>query len=159
MEKFDNKTFLQVWDRVTEISEPVKTGVKSDKETLCAFMDRASFAQMFYSTLGQRSPSKEIKEVISLLGREEGENLRELMSAYFILTGDTYAPERVRPYFSSVLDGVRTMYIGENENVEAYHRAAMETEKGHLTDLYHRLASREEKHGEKLMALIKKILR
>ena len=158
MEKFDNKTFFEVWDRVTEKPKPIKSGEKTDREKLCFFMDKAAFSEAFYTALAQKS-RRENAEIFRKLLSAVKEDMRELMSAYFVLTGDTYAPERIRPYFSSVLDGVRDMYLAEKAGVEAYHRSAMETENGSLTDLCHRLASMCEKRADKLMEIIKKALR
>ena len=158
MEKFDNKTFLEVWDRVTEKPKPIKSGEQSDREKLCFFMDRAAFCIAFYTALAQKS-RRENAEIFRKLALSVKEDMSELMSAYFVLTGDTYTPERVKPYFSSVLDGVRDMYLAEKAEKEAYHRSAMETENGSITDLCHRLASMCEKRADKLMEIIKKALR
>ena len=66
--------------------------------------------------------------------------------------------EKVKPYFPSAIDGLRDMYLRETEGAENFRKAAMETDKGSLTDLYHKMAAMSEKRVEKLMELINKAL-
>lgn len=158
MENFDTKTFSEVWNRVSLSEQMPQKNESSDTEKLCCFMDLTAAAEAHYAVMAQKSRSRENRAEFAALQREERENLRELQSAYFILSGDTYAPFTAKPYIISMPDALRERYMAEDSGCAAYHRAAMDSQKGSLTELYSRLARVEEKHAGILLKMIKRML-
>ncbi|MGI5936686.1 MAG: ferritin family protein [Oscillospiraceae bacterium] len=160
------ENFEKVWQRVTgeKAASQQEPGEKpcpqrkcSDVERLRLFMDGENKAIAFYSDLARKCRGWTREMLMNILV-DERSHLKKLQLEYFLLTGDSYAPPKVRPSVSGILSSLRLAYLDERKANKGYMEAAKETENQDLAALFNEIAADEAKHEEKLRCMIEQSL-
>lgn len=164
---YDSDKFDKVWKKVIaegNAMQPAETEkcqtekATGTEQTLREFMDDEASDEKYYAALAQKCGDRSIQREFQCLSSEEAGHLKRLQIAYFILTGDSYSPQATKPYITSMLDALRSRYIGEVNGEKAYQKAAMEEENGRLSQLYSELAMDEGRHAKKIEEIIERII-
>lgn len=145
--------FEDVWSRVTG-EKPLRGG--GDAETLRRLMDGEAEDAARYDELARRSrvAARELRE----MSADEREHFRHLQVEYYLLTGDSYLPPESCPLIKGVLGAMRAAYVGELKGAEEYMKAAGETERPELRELYEAHAGDERGHAATLRRIITRAL-
>ena len=169
--KYDSAKFAEVWRRVMpEDGRPPgsrekghgagpQRPVPSDGEAALETMIRQEAAgAAFYRMLAGRCRRSRFARSFAAMAAEEEGHLRRLQACYFILTGDTAAPAPGQPFAGPVLSALRTRYLGELAEAQAYQTAGRQTGDEKLAYLFDQLSADENRHAGILKEIIEKMM-
>ena len=153
------KEFNNVWDRV--VKERNNDGSKFEGETtrLRRFMDYEAESITAYQSLAQRSTSRRYTGVFQSIARDEQNHLRNLQSAYFLLTGDSYRSDRRPASNQGMLAQLRSQYQKELESAKAYEQASERTRIPNLAEIFKSNSKDEARHAKILENMIRQVMR
>jgi rubrerythrin len=156
----ESKTnFDQVWQRVTAANEQQETSAqpKSIQQLFEEFMEDEAFDARYYDALAGRVGTWG-RNILRSIAADERTHLKKLRTAYFILTGKAYEPQTVPVKITGTADALRKRYISENEGVQAYLKAAANTQRGDMTELFRNLAADEKRHAQLINKLLENLM-
>ena len=151
---FDLNGFDRIWQRVQGApSRPER----DDAAVLRRFLDGTAEAAAFEERLARRTAG--VARQLQQLHRETLRRLHMLQTAYFLLTGDTYAPAESCPVQGGILTDLRKDYLRAQERAGQYRAAGTATDREALATLYEELAELEAAHAASLHRLFGQALR
>ena len=159
--------FDRVWDRVMKDEArrphpprpPKPPEAKCECEGLRRFMDGAAQSAEVYRALARRCRSRRDAAAFSQMSRDESEMLRELQSAYFLMTGDSYRPHTHPVPREGMLTAMREQYRREQKSAEMYEDAVRENKISNISALCKKNIAIERRHGEILLRMINSVMR
>ena len=154
-DEIDAAAIGRVWGRVSGAAEGKPVDLPA---ALRDFRDRAELARDMYALLALKTRGAPASKELSELSRAEQDTERRLQTEYFLLTGDTFAVERVRASAPYVLGALRDAHAGEVENGKRYASLAASLPDGKLRETLYDLSSRERSHAEKLRQMIGRMI-
>lgn len=165
-----DSNFNRVWERVRaaknegplqperlSLNKPAPLNVKSVLE---GFIENEVSDSGYYFALASRTAQQNAKRVFTQLANDEKRHARQLQTAYFLLTGNSYAakkPAKTPP--RSILEALRQRYSAENEGAAEYIKAAERTENPELKQLFLELAKDEKRHAAEIKGLVENSMR
>jgi rubrerythrin len=165
-----DSNFISVWERVRAANhedgkKPLSPAAEKQapvniKSMLENFIEDEAKDSGFYEALAAKTTQPNIKRVFMQLAKAEKQHALKLQTACFLLTGNSCAvkkPPSEAP--RSMLEALRLRYSKENEGSQAYSRAAEQTDKPELKQLFSELAAEEKKHGAEIKRLVEYSLR
>lgn len=146
--------FQKVWNRVTA-AQP-----ETDNDRLLAFIadERRDAAE--YSRLARCTSSPQAKRLFMKLAADEQEHMKRLLAAMYMRSGDNcpHTGETQTRHCERILPALRRRYTAEQSEAEAYAAAAASTRDSRLRSLYTELSKEEQRHGDALCELFKKLM-
>lgn len=134
----DTRRCDEIWQRVRPDLDPypdVRAERQAEEKTtpdkaLAAFIRQAMSDRCYYIALSRKAGNRAVARCIASLAADKGENIKKLRAAYFILTGDKYAPDNTGlPKIYCFSDGLRARYLAETKLAGSYRQVS-----GSLTD-------------------------
>jgi rubrerythrin len=150
----EKENYDSVWDRVFGDADGQSSG--DDLKTLREFMDDEASDGAYYRALAKKYPKS--CKAFSEMAADEERHLRELRTAYFILTGNVYTPKVNPVQITSFTSSLRKQYLGEAEGAKAYTDAAGATKNPKLRDIYLSHARDETRHRDTLESMLQSAL-
>ena len=160
MNGFDRRNeFDRVWQRVVESSAaappPPPPPVKSSGDTLRAFMQQeAQFSAVCGALWRKAGNFPALREV----QKTSKAHLRRLRTAYFIQTGETYAPQTVRADVRGVTRTVREQIVALRRCGQDYLKASANEQDAELSALYRTLSAETATQAERLSGLLERLM-
>lgn len=143
----------EIWQRVRPDLDPYPA-VRAERQAeeklttdkaLKDLIRQAMNDRCYYIALSRKAGNRAVARCLASLAVDKGENMKKLKAAYFILTGDKYAPDTTGlPEIFSFADGLRARYLGETRLALSYRQAAEGAGDAGLTGLLEDLAREAE---------------
>lgn len=160
-----DSNFNRVWERVRaarseRLMQPERpyTGKAAPlnmKSALEGFIENEVSDSGYYSALASKTTQLKARRLFMRLSAEEKNHARQLQTAYFLLSGNSYAvkrPAKTPP--RSMLEALRQRYSAENEGAAAYLSAAERTDNSELKQFFSELARDEKRHAAEIKRLV-----
>jgi len=153
---YDSRRFEPVWDRVLGKGGPNE---KEDSLYACLmrFMDDEATDERAFRSIASRTGGRYRGELLRMAS-DEKRWFRRLRTAYFILTGDTYAPEIGQLPRGGTASALRYMYERERAEAESYEAAAKAFSRRDVRELFEQLAEEEKRHASEAAAMLENIM-
>ena len=159
LENMDTENLMRVWERVApEPQEPEPAWEPDIVVRLRGFIENERDEAAVYGLLALKTRGSRAEKTLRSIAEEEKRHERRLQSAYFLLTGDTYAPPARHPSAPYLLKTLRERYMGETAGAEAYDRAAAEVPDEGIQATLREIAADERRHGALLRSIIETII-
>ncbi len=152
--------FSEIWSRVTAANR-AEAGPPAfdDRAALSEFIEDETSDSAYYSMLASRASLPEARRLFNRLSADERRHARLLQTAYFLLTGDTYAPKKPAPEPPrSMLEALRLRYAAETQGARAYAEAASKTGDPDLRELFTALSADEKRHAADIKRLAESLM-
>ncbi len=160
MEKnYDIENFAAVWSRVMpETEAPEKRASEDIGEKLPLLIESKAQSMRCYAFLARKYAGKKAGDKFKALSKDEKMHLKKLQTAYYILTGDTYALKNEQIKIVSVLSVLRESFLRERESEKAFILASLNDDEPKRTDLFLKIAADDKRHADILEEIIENTL-
>ena len=138
---YDIENFQSIWNRVRS-EESAEEESTDEIGILRKFIDGEAADIAEYGSLIGKCHGPVSKLLCAILVDEKN-HMKKLQTMHFILTGDTYAPEKSQKGYTSFLEALRGQYNGEVEGSAQYKKAWNSTKNDRLRELYADFSSDE----------------
>ncbi len=132
------------------------------KRTLEDFIEDEVSDSAYYAALAGKTSQSAARAVFNRLSADERRHSRQLQTAYFLLTGNSYTPRRPAPLPPrSMLEALRQRYAAEISGAKAYADAALrlrDTDEPELRDMLIAFAADEKRHASEIKRLVESSL-
>ncbi len=132
------------------------------QSTLEDFIENEATAMQYYAALAGKTTQSAARAVFNRLSADERRHSRQLQTAYFLLTGNSYTPRRPAPVLPrSMLEALRERYAAEINAAKAYTDAAMligDTDEPGLRNMFIAFAADERRHANEIKRLVENTL-
>ena len=145
--------FQRVWNRVKA------SGLTDDAEVLSGFIRDELRDADDYLEIVRKTNALCARRLLAAVAEDERRHAKKLQAASYMLFGGNTIPSiRRKAKDERVLAALRRRYAQELNGAESYRTAADNTANEALKKLYTEIAAEEEKHAERLCAILEKQL-
>lgn len=150
-------SFEAIWGRITGECAGRAAAAADNPAVLKRFVDAENRAADFYNELSRRCTGAARQELVKLSAQEK-KHMCLLQTELFLITGDIHTPPDSCPRIDGVLTALGMAYRDEREAEAAYMRAAEETGREELSELYKSIAVQEAGHAGIIRGMVKKVM-
>ena len=145
--------FQRVWNRVKA------SGLTDDAEVLSGFIRDELRDADDYLEIARKTRALRVRRLLAGLAEDERRHAKRLQAAsYMLFGGNTAASMRRKAGDERVLAALRRKYAQELDGAGSYRTAADNTANEALKKLYAEIAAEEQKHAERLCAMLEELL-
>lgn len=121
-------------------------------------IEKEGASWFFYRQLSRKAGGNAAKS-FALLARDCHKNSKQLIAAYFLITGIHMLPKERQGKFTlpSYLSALRQCFIKEQQLASLYHAAAAESDDTGLSALFTKLAETHLQHANKIRELVEQL--
>ena len=154
----DSRRAARVWRRVTGEPEPADTAPPERGDAvLLRFLEEEAADARFYARMAAAA-SGAAARTFSALASGSRARLRSLRAAYFLETGETFAPSPACALAREPRAALRLRYAEEGSRGEAYRRAADSAGSRALAEMYRRYAEESGTRQAAILRLCEKLM-
>lgn len=122
------------------------------------YMDDEAASAAAYRALYKRWQGSFCAAGFAHMAKDEERHLRRLEGAYFLITGDSYAPKMPGKIDTDMPDALRRAWHEEQKASRAYRAATQQAQLPALERMFSQLSEDEDSHATQLFGMIQRLM-